>query len=186
MGLYQYLRNIYKQPKESLKSIWQQRLIEWRRTNSIVRIEKPTRLDRAHALGYKAKKGYIVVRIRLNRGGRKRLSTKQGRKTKQQRRRKILEKSYQWVAEERVNRKYKNCEIIGSYFVAKDGKHYWFEVILLDRNYADQYNVSQGHKGKSFRGLTASGKRSRGILTNKGKGAEKLRPSLRAHRRRGK
>jgi len=41
------------------------------------------------------------------------------------------------------------------------------------------------HKGRVFRGKTSAGKSSRG-LRNKGKGAEKLRPSLRAHGRRGK
>ncbi|MDP3765404.1 MAG: 50S ribosomal protein L15e, partial [Nanoarchaeota archaeon] len=36
----------------------------------------------------------------------------------------------------------------------------------------------------SERGLTSAGKRGRGLL-HKGKGAEKLRPSLRAHQRKG-
>ena len=38
------------------------------------------------------------------------------------------------------------------------------------------------HKGRVNRGLTSAGRRARGLL-NKGKGAEKLRPSLRAHGR---
>ncbi|ALV62505.1 LSU ribosomal protein L15e [Thermococcus sp. 2319x1] len=45
--------------------------------------------------------------------------------------------------------------------------------------------AGKAHKGRVFRGLTSAGKRSRGLL-NKGKGAEKVRPSIRAHRGRGK
>ncbi len=37
-------------------------------------------------------------------------------------------------------------------------------------------------KGRAFRGLTSAGRKSRG-LRRKGKGAEKVRPSLRANKR---
>ncbi|MEM4224895.1 MAG: 50S ribosomal protein L15e, partial [Desulfurococcaceae archaeon] len=45
------------------------KLIKWRREPSVVRIDKPSRLDRARALGYKAKVGFIVVRVRVRKGG---------------------------------------------------------------------------------------------------------------------
>ena len=35
------------------------------------------------------------------------------------------------------------------------------------------------HKGRAYRGLTSSGKKGRGLM-NKGQGAEKARPSVRA------
>ena len=62
------------------------------------------------------------------------------------------------------------------------------EVILVDREQVSKYKgmewLAKGkHKGRVFRGKSSSGKRSRGILTHKGKGAEKLRPSLRAKKR---
>ena len=41
------------------------------------------------------------------------------------------------------------------------------------------------HKGRVFRGLTSAGRKSRG-LRNKGKGAEKIRPSIRANKGKGK
>jgi large subunit ribosomal protein L15e len=102
----------------------------------------------------------------------------------------ILSKSYQQIAEERANKKFKNCEVLNSYLLAKDGKHCWFEIILVDRGHpsikADRQLAGvAAQKGRVFRGKTASGKRSRGILTHKGKGAEKLRPSLRAKGRKG-
>ena len=41
------------------------------------------------------------------------------------------------------------------------------------------------HKARAYRGLTSAGRKSRG-LRNKGKGAEKMRPSLKVNRNRGK
>ena len=36
------------------------------------------------------------------------------------------------VAERRVNEKYPNMEVMGSYFLYKDGKNIWYEIILAD------------------------------------------------------
>ena len=44
---------------------------EWRREGSVVRIERPTRIDRARSLGYKAKQGIAVARVQVRRGGRR-------------------------------------------------------------------------------------------------------------------
>lgn len=188
MSMYKYLTEIYKKPKKNLGDLWIQRLVKWRRDPSLVRIDKPTRLDRARSLGYKAKQGYITVRVKLIRGGRKRPQFKSGRRSKHMRRRKIVGKSYQWIAEERASKKYPNCEVLNSYQIAVDGRYYWFEVMLVDKVQVSKYKgmewLAKGkHKGRVFRGKTSAGKRSRGILTHKGKGAEKLRPSLRANKR---
>jgi large subunit ribosomal protein L15e len=113
---------------------------------------------------------------------------KKGRRPKANRRKKIVGKSYQWIAEERANKNYKNCEVIGSYQIAKDGKYYYFEVILGDREILKKYPKTAHFaymKGKVFRGLTSSGRKSRGLRKGKGKGHEKNRPSLRAHGKRG-
>ncbi len=42
-----------------------ERVVGWRKQNAITRIEKPSRLQRARRLGYKAKQGIIVVRMRV-------------------------------------------------------------------------------------------------------------------------
>jgi len=86
-------------------------------------------------------------------------------------------------------KKYVNCEVLNSYYVVKDGKHYWYEVILVDRVQVSTYKgyswlTPGGNKGRVYRGITSAGRKSRG-LRNKGKGAEKIRPSLRANKRRG-
>ena len=82
-GLYHQLRKSWKKP--DIKTL-RNRMIEWRKGNSIVKVEKPLRLDRARSLGYKAKKGFIISRIRIQRGGRKRPKPQKGRKSKRQRR----------------------------------------------------------------------------------------------------
>ena len=191
MSMYKYLAEIYKKPAQNLGEIWQQRLIEFRRDLSVVRIDRPTRLDAARSLGYKAKQGYIVVRVKVIRGGRKRPRFKGGRRSKHLRRKKIVGKSYQWIAEERAARKYPNCEVLNSYQIAVDGRYYWFEVILADKEQVSKYKgmewLAKGkHKGRVFRGKTSAGRKSRGLRSNKGQGAEKLRPSLRANKRRAK
>jgi large subunit ribosomal protein L15e len=38
----------------------------------------------------------------------------------------------QQVAENRTQQKYKTLKLLGSYFLYKDGFHYWFEVLLAD------------------------------------------------------
>ena len=188
---YKKIKELWQNPTKELEDLQKERIIKWRREPVIVRVEKPLRLDRARSLGYKAKDGYLVVRTRLKRGGRKReRPLKKGRRSKRATIRKVVGKSYRWVAEERVNRKYRNCEVLGSYEVGKDGRYYWFEIILGDRVKLAKYKDTEWiemlkHKGRVFRGKTSAGKSSRG-LRNKGKGAEKLRPSLRAHGRRGK
>jgi len=192
MGMYKYIQELWKKPKENMPELWRERLIKWRKENSVVKIEKPTRIDRARSIGYKAKKGFVVVRVRVKRGGRKREQLKKGRRNTTQRRRKIVGKSYQWVAEERAQKKYTNLEVLNSYYVAKDGKHYWYEVIMVDP-YRPEIKADKEiswiclrkHTNRVFRGKTSAGRKSRS-LRRKGKGAEKARPSLRVNSRRGK
>ena len=80
-GAYQHIRQLWKDPDGNLKGLLKQRLIKWREQNTVERIEKPTRLDRARALGYKAKQGFILSRVKVKKGGRRRpLYGRRGRK----------------------------------------------------------------------------------------------------------
>ncbi len=190
MGVYKYMRELWKQPKENMGELYRQRLIEWRREPVTIRIDRPTRLDRARSLGYKAKQGFVIVRQRVSRGGRQREHNLGGRRPKHNRLKKILSLNYQQVAEERANRKYKNCEVLNSYLVAEDGKCRWYEIIMIDRTHPavladEKRNWISLKQGRTHRGLTSAGRKSRG-LRNKGKGAEKIRPSQRANLRRAK
>lgn len=189
MGMYQYIKESWKNPRENLGQLWQQRIIKWRQEPATIRLERPTRIDRARSLGYKAKQGFVVVRQRVDRGGRQRPQIRHPRRPKAMSRRKDLTMNYQAVAEQRAAKKYPNCEVLNSYYVGEDGLDYWYEIILVDRanpSIAADSRISWiiRHKGRASRGLTSAGKRGRGLL-HKGKGAEKIRPSLRAHDRRG-
>jgi large subunit ribosomal protein L15e len=190
MGLYKYIQALWKKPKENMPELWKSRVIAWRREDSTVRLERPTRLDRARALGYKALQGILIVRQRVERGGRQRPQIRKGRRSKARRRTKIVGVNYQRVAEQRANKQYLNCEVLNSYWVAEDGKYVWYEVILVDKNHPviksrKEYAwlAEPQHRRRVERGLTAAGRDSRGLL-NKGKGTEKIRPSLRANGRR--
>ena len=184
MGLYKYIKAIWQKPKEGLGSEWQRRLIEWRKGDSVVKVERPTRLDRARTLGYKAKQGYVLVRVRIKRGGRKRPKTAKGRKPKKAGSVKFSPgKSLKWIAEERTARKFSNLEVLNSYYVAEDGIHKWYEVIMVDPHHPvikkdRKINwICEGRR-RVFRGKTSAGRKSRG-MRGKGKGFEKARPSVR-------
>ncbi|MDI9645915.1 MAG: 50S ribosomal protein L15e [Archaeoglobales archaeon] len=186
-SMYAYVREAWKDPWEGeMRQLMWSRLQRWRREPVVVRIERPTRIDRARSLGYKAKKGVIVVRVRVRRGGRIAKRPSRGRKTKRMMvSKKTPKKSLQWIAEEKANRKYPNMEVLGSYWVGEDGVYKWFEVILIDRTNPavlsdPRLRSIAKQKGRVYRGLTSAGKKSRG-LRRKGRGAEKVRPSLRAN-----
>ena len=187
MALYKYLRETWN---TAANDFLQERLTHWRTEPAVVRVEHPTRLDRAHAVGYKAKPGYLIVRVRVARGGRLRSKFKGGRKPKKMRRMKIVNVNYRAIAERRANRKFVNCEVLNSYEVAQNGISAWYEVVLIDKNHpvikADphiNWICEPQHTRRAFRGLTSAGKKSRGLL-GKGTGYEKARPSLRANKRR--
>lgn len=155
MGYLKYVKALYKKPKESLGSLYKERLIQFRKEGTVVRLEKPTRIDRARGLGYKAKKGFFVVRVKVKRGGKMRPRFMSGRKTKQYRRKKVIDKSYNNIAEERAARAHNNCEVIGSYEILRDGNYYWFEVILADRTKVSTYEGYEwvaNNPGRVFRG----------------------------------
>jgi large subunit ribosomal protein L15e len=182
MGYLKYVRDLWKKPKANIKGLMRERLLEWRRDATTKRIEHPTRPDRARSLGYKAKQGFILVRQRVPRGGHKRQKDFRGRRPKRTKLRMDLKLSYQTIAEQRANRKYPNCEVLNSYWVAKDGLYYWYEIILIDtaspaikKNPKMAWITAKHQKGRVHRGLTSSGRKNRGLL-HKGKGAEKLRP----------
>ncbi|MBD3172304.1 50S ribosomal protein L15e [Candidatus Bathyarchaeota archaeon] len=135
--MYRHLRDAWKKPEESyIKDLMKQRVIVWRKQPSSVKLDKPTRLDRARGLGYKAKHGFHVVRTRVSRGGRRKLRPILGRRQKRLGVKKFTPaKSKQLIAEERTARKYPNLEVLNSYWVWDDGQYKWYEVILVDPNH---------------------------------------------------
>ena len=191
-SMYSYIADAWKNPSESyLKELNKERRIAWRREENFVRIDKPTRLDKARNVGYKAKQGYVLVRGRVRKGSFGKRKIKAGRRAK---RKGILQitvgKSMQRIAEERAQKRFPNLEVLNSYWVGANGQYEWYEIILVDPAHpviqADPkinwicYNTQ---KGRVYRGKTSAGQKGRG-MRHTGKGAEKARPSVRANQRR--
>ena len=182
MNSYKYInktfRHEYKERSQELK----QHIAAWRRQSPVERVAKPMNVARARELGYKAKQGVVVVRVRVRRGLSHRGKITAGRKPSKEGRYYAFRKSLQSVAEERAAAKFTNCEVLNSYYVGEDGDYKFFEVVLLDathpsvlsdRNYAGI--VAQ--RGRVSRGLTSSGRKHRGLV-NKGFGTSWNRPSV--------
>ncbi len=107
--------------------------IQWRKETAVTRIDKPTRLQRARRLGYKAKQGIVVIRMRVGVGGMRRQRPRGGRRPKHLGVVRIkADVSMKHVAENRILTRYPNMKLLGSYFLYKDGMHIWFEIILAD------------------------------------------------------
>lgn len=159
----------------------------------MTRVERPTRIDRARSLGYKAKQGIVVVRVKVRRGGLGKTRFNRGRRTQRMGKNKITGGiSIKRIAEARADRKYPNLEVLNSYWVGEDGKHKWFEVILVDPHHpvikSDKnlnWVCDPSIRGRTSRGKTSAGRKGRGMAT-RGKGTEKTRPSIRAQKSRGK
>lgn len=192
--MYKHISKAWARPKDSyVGELSKIRIPLWRKDQSIVRVDAPLRIDRARNLGYKAKQGIIVARVKVRRGGRRKERLNVGRKPSKRGIKKYTpKKSIKWIAEERVQRKYPNLEVLNSYWIGEDGRYKYFEVILVDPDHPGikkdknlSWITNKQHKGRVFRGLTSAGKRSRG-LRKKGKGAEKIRPSIRANKGLGK
>lgn len=188
---YKYIAEAWAKPERSyVDELMRQRLIEWRRQSVVSRIEKPTRLDKARKLGYKAKQGFVMVRVRIRRGGLRKQRPKAGRRPKRMGVKKFKPaKSLRLIAEERAARKFPNMEVLNSYWVGEDGRSKWFEIIMVDPNHpsikADKninWICQKQNYRRVFRGLTSAGKKVRS-LRRKGRGAEKFRPSKKAGRR---
>jgi large subunit ribosomal protein L15e len=166
---YQAIAKQWKKPSKEIENLQKQRLIEWRKQHTVERIDKPTRLDRARALGYKAKQGFILTRVKVRKGGRRRrLYGRRGRKPSKSGLVHFTPKSLQWIAEERVQRKFPNLEVLNSYYTAEDGVYKWFECVLVDSNNPNIINdpkinwiCNPANRKRVFHGLTSSAKKSR-------------------------
>lgn len=174
-------------------ALFRERVLEQRRRKvSVVKVDKPTNLPRARSLGYKAKKGFIVAVVRVRKGSGTFERPAKGRRPKRMGVSKLTRReNRKGMAEKRAGKKYPNCEVLNSYWVGADGKHSYYEVILVDvaspeirADKERKWIVYSKHTKRAERGLTSSGRKSRGL--KKGKGHEKNFPSLRANQRKAK
>ena len=106
----------------------QARMVQWRREPVNCRID--ANASTLHA-ALVTKQGVIMVRTRAPCGLRSKVHMK--RKPSKAGIAKItMAKNTQRIAEERVNRHFPNLEVLNSYWVGQDGKHKYYEIIMLD------------------------------------------------------
>ena len=121
--------------------------------------------------------GFVVYRVAVRRGGRKRQVARGavcGKPSHQGVNQLKFARSLRSVAEERVGRKCSNLRVLNSYWVNQDSTYKYFEVILVDPEHNAIRNDPRINwicknvmKHREMRGLTAAGRKGRGI-TRKG------------------
>jgi len=189
MGAYKYLEELWrKKQSDVLRFLLRIRAWEYRQLPAIHRASRPTRPDKARRLGYKAKQGFVIYRVRVRRGGRKRPNPKgivYGKPATQGINQLKWERSLRSKAEERIGRRCGNLRVLNSYWVNQDASYKFFEVILVDPNHSAIRNdprmnwiVAPVMKHRELRGLTSAGRKSRGA-TGKGNKFKKHAPSRR-------
>ncbi|XP_060072362.1 LOW QUALITY PROTEIN: large ribosomal subunit protein eL15-like [Ylistrum balloti] len=172
---------IQEEADRCMRFLLRVRCWQYRQLSAIHRATRPTRPDKARRLGYRAKQGYVIYRVRVRRGGRKRPVAKgctYGKPKTHGVNQLKFQRSHRSIAEERVGRKCGALRVLNSYWVAQDSSYKFFEVILVDtfhkairRDPKIQWICKAVHKHRELRGLTSAGKSSRGL--GKGHGFHK-------------
>eukprot|EP00996_Jenningsia_fusiforme_P003282 NODE_4081_length_864_cov_895.754601_g3766_i0.p1 GENE.NODE_4081_length_864_cov_895.754601_g3766_i0~~NODE_4081_length_864_cov_895.754601_g3766_i0.p1 ORF type:complete len:205 (-),score=27.57 NODE_4081_length_864_cov_895.754601_g3766_i0:172-786(-) len=190
MGVYAYMQQVWnKKQSDVMRFLQRIRCWEFRHQHRMVKCSRPTRIDKARRLGFKKKPGYVIWRVRVRRGGRKRPVSRgitygkpktagvTGLKNK---------KNLQAIAEGRVGRHCGGLRLLNSYWVNQDAIFKYYEVILVDpmhrvirRDPRINWICKAVHKHREMRGLTSAGRKHRG-LRHKGKRGTKARPSAKA------
>ena len=191
MGAYKYLEEIWKKKQSDLmRFVLRMRTWEYRQLPAIHRCTRPSRPEKARKLGYKAKQGFVIYRIKIRRGGRKKPVAKgiiNGKPKTQGVVGVKGTKSLKVIAEQRVGKRIPSLRVLNSYWVGQDATYKFFEVILVDtahkairRDPKINWICKPPHKRREQRGLTSAGKKNRG-LRKKGVRDNKNRPSQRAN-----
>ncbi|XP_022891017.1 60S ribosomal protein L15-like [Olea europaea var. sylvestris] len=191
MGAYTYVSELWKKKQfDAMRFLLRVHCWEYRQLPAVVRVTRPTRPNKAsHRLGYKAKQGYVIYRVHVRRGGRKRPVPKgivYSKPTNQGVTQLKFQRSKRSVAEERAGRKLSGLRVLNSYWIDEDSTYKYSEVMLVDTAHAAVRNdprinwiCNAVHKHRELRGLTSAGKKYRG-LRGKGQLNHKARPSRRA------
>lgn len=137
MGAYKYIQEIWrKKQSDVMLFLLRLRCWQYRQLNTIHRCPRPTRPEKARRLGFKAKQGYVIYRVRVRRGGRKKQVPKgatYGKPKNQGVNQLKPTRNHQAIAEERVGRRVARAlRVLGSYWIAQDSTFKFFEVINID------------------------------------------------------
>ena len=194
MGAYKYLEELWRKKQSDLMNfIFRIRTWEYRQLPVICRVNKPTRPEKARKLGFRAKEGFVVYRVRVRRGGRKRPVAKgivTGKPTSVGINQLKPARNLRSKAEERAGRALGGLRVLNSYWIAQDGTYKYYEIIMCDPGHNSIRNDARinwicnpTQKHRELRGTTSAGKASRGLRV-KGHLNAKTRPSRRANYKR--
>ncbi len=116
---------------------------------------------------------YVIYRTRIRRGGRKKTVHRgivHGKPSSQGVNKQNPSRSHRVLAETRVGRRCPNLRVLNSYWVNQDATYVYYEVILVDpqhkairRDPRINWIVRPVHTHRENRGLTAAGKKARGL-----------------------
>jgi len=182
MSAYEYMAQIHRHKQSDvMRYLLRIRCWEYRQKNMIHKAEYSTCPDRARKLGYIKKHGIAIYRVRIRRGGRRKLARKgkiSRRPSKQGIFQQKQKKSLQALSEIKVGRKLGSLRVLNSYWVGQDSTYKHYEVILVDpmvenirKDPRINWICSNKMKHRECRGLTSATKKSRGI--GKGRGYNK-------------
>jgi len=188
MGAYKYMEELWKRKQcDVMRFLLRVRCWEYRQLPAIHRATRPSRPEKARRLGYKAKQGYVIYRIRLRRGGRKRPNAKgivYGKPCHQGIKHLKFQRNHRSVAEARVGRRCGNLRVLNSYWINQDSSFKFYEVICVDPMHKvirDDPRINwicaPVMKHREMRGLTSAGRKGRG-LRNKGSKVSHMRSSV--------
>jgi large subunit ribosomal protein L15e len=192
MGAYKYLQELWnKKQSDVMRFVLRLRTWEYRQLPAIHRATQSSRPDKAHRLGYKAKQGYVIYRVRIKRGDRKKRVAKginYGKPKNAGIRQQKFVRNLRSVAEERAGRKCGGLRVLNSYWVGQDAVNKWFEIIMVDPMHTAIRNdpkinwiCDTTHKHREMRGLTSAGRKGRGLHKKGSHFGTKARPSRNAN-----
>lgn len=187
---YKYMEALWRRKQSDvMRFLLRVRCWEYRNQNVITRVTRPSRPDKAHRLGYKAKQGFVIYRTRVRRGGRKKTVHRgivHGKPSSQGVNHINPVRSHRVLAETRVGRRCPNLRVLNSYWVNQDSTYLYYEIILVDPQHKAirkdpriNWICKSVMTHRENRGLTAAGKKSRG-LSRKGNRTTHKRPSKKA------
>ncbi|XP_036354627.1 60S ribosomal protein L15-like [Octopus sinensis] len=174
MGASKYVQEVWrKKQSDVMKYLLRVRCWSYRQMPAVQRVSRPSRPERAHRLGYKAKQGFVIYRVRVRRGSRKRPVKKgitYGKPVTHGVRERKTKQSLQAIAEGRAGRRCNALRVLNSYWVCEDGTYRIFEVIMVDPAHkvirddpAINWICNPNKKHRELHGLTSASKKSRGI-----------------------
>ena len=195
MGAYKYIRKTFQNEWKGTKdenydyvSLFRQRSLEYRNEGkAVVVVDYPTNLVSAKGVGYRAKQGIFVARVRVRKGTGTHHRPTHKRRPKRLGQAKLSRRiNTQAMDELKSSQKFENAEAVGSYKVAEDGQWHYFEVVMADRDASTIKSdkklsyLSKNQKGRAERGKTYAGRSNKKTnLVNKRKNKAKKKTDFR-------